>query len=62
MSDAASMGLAVQPMKSALKWRLENHDEMGGYRTSPLDWFYDDVSANTDTLFNQLSKSCRACV
>jgi len=49
-------------MKGALKWRLENRDEMGGYRTSPLDWFYDDVSANTDTLFNQLSKSCRACV
>jgi hypothetical protein len=26
-------------MKGALKWRFENRDEIGGYRTSPLDWF-----------------------
>ena len=40
---------------------LENRDEMGGYRTSPFDLFYDDVSANSKTLLNPLSESCRAC-
>jgi hypothetical protein len=45
------------PMKGALKWRLENRDEMGGYKTSPFDWFYDDSSANTETILTPLSES-----
>jgi len=32
--DAARMDLLFSPMKGALKWRLENRDEIGGYRTS----------------------------
>jgi len=48
-------------MKGALKWRLENHDEMVGYRTIRLDLFYDDVSANTETLLTQLSESYGLC-
>ena len=49
------------PMKGALKWRLENRDEMGGYKTSPFDWFYDDVSANTETMLTPLSESYKLC-
>jgi len=49
------------PMKGALKWRLENRDEMSAYKTSPFDWLYDEVSANTETILTPLSEPYRLC-
>jgi len=49
------------PRKGALKWRLENRDEMGGFKTSPFDWFHDDFSAKTETMLTLLSESYRLC-
>ena len=47
------------------RWRVRwngDWNEMNEFHSSPVDWFYDNVSANTQTQFDPLPQSSRRCV